>query len=907
MKKNSLKPWWQIAIPHRDIREGRFDESVFAASLGDVIQNKGASDYNDPDIFFRRTFFTTGLTKLITDVLLNLSGISRGSSVIQIQTPFGGGKTHALLALYHVFRHPEKAMQHDAIKAILSNNNITKIPETKVVVFVGEYGDPLKGRTLWGEIAYQLGYYERMKEYDEERVAPHKDLILDMLRANKPVLILMDELLQYVVRASGVEVGEGTLKGQVESFLKALTEAVIASEKCVLISTLPSSVMELFEEQDKGQRILSELQRIFGRVERIYTPVEGEEIYEIIRKRLFEYLGDIEEHRKVIEEYFKLYNRLGEDIPAECREVSYKEKMLKAYPFHPETIDVLYERWATLPTFQRTRGALRLLAEVVADLFKNSEAPLIQPAHINLGKPSIRREFIKHIGNEYEGIIASDISGSNAKAANLDRELREYKDFNVATGIATSIFFYSFSGGEKKGVTIPRLKLAFLWNDIPPTIVNEVVKRLEDELWYLHVEKDLYYFNNIVGLNKVIIDKEEAISEEDIQEKVREIIGRPTSNYFEVFVWPKNNSVSDIPDNKRLKLVILSPYMAYDPSSKESKQNIVNFMQNIVNNYSTTFRIYKNTLVFVIADSNEFERFKGSIRRYLALKAIKNDKVTMDRLTEEDKNRVNEGLKEQESILQLMLLSVYRHIGKASTDSTDGIVISDAGIPTIEKGLTISKRVEGYLMDKEILLGKISPKFLVDRILSKEEDSKKFSEIWEAFLKYPGLPMLKDRDVLVDAVVQGVKDGTFGLLIGDNVKYAESVSPIEVTEEALIVREEVAKRMKEGTATLVRKEIKENEVYTPVVREDKAEKEEQPPEVKAIIKKFTLRFGVDVGRLSDVLRGIIMPLQHDGARISLEIKIDAESPQGIKSDTLNLKIRETLKQIGAKVLEEKEY
>ena len=880
-----MKHWWQVTDPHEDIKKGRLEEAVFAASLGDVVQDKGALEYRDPETFFRKTYFTTGLTNLISTVLLKLSGIGKGDTVIQIQTPFGGGKTHALLALYHIFKHPEKASHHEAVERILKENGIKRIPRTKVVVFVGEYADPLRGRTLWGEIAHQLGCYELMKEYDEKKVAPPKDVILRMLSENKPVLILIDELLQYVVRALGVEVREGTLKGQVQSFLKALTEAVIVSEECALIATLPSSVTEGFEEAEKVERILSELQKIFGRVEKIYTPVEGEEVYEIIRKRLFEDLGDPEEHRKVVEEYFSLYQKLGEDIPSECKDAGYKEKMLKAYPFHPEIIDVLYERWATIPTFQRTRGVLRLLAEVVADMFRRGYlAPLIQPAHINLANQAIRREFIKHIGNEYEGVIASDISGPNAKAAKIDSEIgKEYAGFNVATGISTSIFFYSFSGGERKGVTAQRLRLAFLWNGIPPTIVDEVLKKLEDELWFLHFEKNFYYFSNIVGLNRVIIDKEEVIRDEDIQDEARSRIEKLAGRDFEVFIWPKTDS--DVPDNKRLKLIIL-PYtlMADDP-------NTIEFMRNMLNKYSTGYRTYKNTLIFLIADPNEFEGFKRKIRCFLALDAIKREKDIIARLSEDDRERVGKKLDEADSMVSRTVLSIYRHIGKASRED---VKMFDLGIPTIEKGLTMSKRVRDYLRDQDILLDRISPKAVFEKTFSKEDERKTVDEVWEAFLKFSELPMLEGEHVLINAIIQGVREGRFGLLIGDKVRYEETLSPDEIVGEAFILKKEVARKMKEEVSV----STVEKKPFPPTV--------EKGPEVppSGIIRKIMLRADVPWDKLSDMVRGVFAPLSREGASISLEVRIEAESKQGINRDTIDLKIKETLNQIGAKILEE---
>ncbi|MEM3798286.1 MAG: DUF499 domain-containing protein [Candidatus Bathyarchaeia archaeon] len=885
----SVKPWWQVAVPHKDIREGRLEEAIFAANLGDVFQNKGPIDYLDPEIFFKRTYFTAGLTNLIGAVLSKLSGKGKGDTVIQIQTPFGGGKTHALLALYHTFKHGNKIAHIPTVKKILEENKIESIPETKVVVFVGEYADPLKGRTIWGEIAYQLKSYKLMEDYDKKRVAPGKELIADLLSKNQPVLILIDELLQYVVRTMGVKVGEGTLKGQVQAFLKALTEAVASADNCALIATLPSSVSEGFEEAEKAERVLGELQKIFGRVEKIYTPVEGEEIYEIIRKRLFEELGDTSEHRKVAEEYFSLYQKLGEDIPSECREVAYKERMVRAYPFHPETIDILFERWATIPTFQRTRGALRLLAEVVADLFeKEHSAPLIQPAHINLANSAIRTEFIKHVGNAFEGVVASDVDGPTAKAPKIDGEMgTEYTRFKVATGLATSIFFYSFSGGERKGVTTQRLRLAFLRQGIPATIVTDALRRLEDELWFLHFEKNFYYFSNVVGLNRVVIDKEEAIKDEDIEAEIRKRIEKIAGTDFDVYIWPKTNS--DIPDNKKLKLIVLSPHYTIKDSATEK------FVQNIINKYSTGFRTYKNTLMFLITHPDEYEGFKRITRRYLALDAIKTDKETMKRLVEEDKERVEQKLKDADTSLPLKLLSTYRYLAKASKD---GIQTFDLGIPTIGEKPSLAKRAKEYLKDQEVILSKLSPKVLLEKTFSKEDERKNITEIYESFLKYPDLPILENENVLRDTIVQGVQTGTFGLAIDDKIYYGEPITFLELTGGTQLVRKETAQKMKEETEkppTLGIEAKPPTEIITMTTA----------PE-KETITKLALKANVPWDKLSDLMRGVFMPLNQEGAQINLEIKIEAQSPQGISKNTLDLKIKETLNQIGAHVLEQRE-
>jgi len=319
--------------------------------------------------------------------------------------------------------------------------------------------------------------------------------------------------------------------------------------------TLPASILEQYDEE--AEKALAQLQKVSGRVESIYVPVGGVEIYEVIRKRLFENLGDPKIHRQVAEAYFRLYQRLGRDVPAEVRDVAYRDKIERVYPFHPEFIDVLYERWSSFSTFQRTRGVLRLLAQVIGELYdRKVSAPLIQSSLVDLVYAPVRREFIKHIGNEYDSIISYDIAG---KARRIDQEMgSEYEKYGIAKGIATAVFLYSFSGGERRGVNLPWLRVALLREGVPPTIVGDAVSKLEDSLWYFHTEKRFYSFKNQPNLNRIIVDKEEAIDPEQVRESLYDHLnilakGAP----FDVYLWPDTSG--DIPDNRRLKLILLEP------------------------------------------------------------------------------------------------------------------------------------------------------------------------------------------------------------------------------------------------------------------------------------------------------------------------------------------------------------
>jgi hypothetical protein len=871
-----MKPWWQVAVPHRDIREGKIGD--FAADLRSILRGEASIEYIDPETFFRRTHLTKGLENIVSDVLITLTKEGEKGKVIQIQTPFGGGKTHTLVYLYHLFRDGERFQHIPDIKKILDKIGLKSVPKVKVAVFVGTVPDPLKGKTPWGEIAEQLGAYELVKEHDEKRIAPGREIIEKILRDNRPVLLLIDELTEYIVKAKEFE-------DQVFAFSQELTEAVSKSlTQCVLVCTLPSSA----PYGERGERVLSQLQRIFGRMQVIYTPVEGEEIYEIIRKRLFEDLGDVKEHEIVASEYFDLYHRLGEEVPSEFREIRYKEKIKKAYPFHPEIIDVLFERWGALSTFQRTRGVLRLLAEIVYDTFTRQDpSPLIQPANINLSNPRIRRMFIEHIGEVFESVLGSDIVSDNARAVKIDKQMgSEYAKFKVASSLATCIFFYSPPISERKGISIQRLRVAFLREGIPPAIVGDALKKLEDidGPLYLHFEKGLYYFSGQVGLNRIILDKEEAIKEQEIEDEIKRRIEKIAGKDFEVYVWPKSNN--DIPDNKRLKLVILPlEFMINDPNTEK-------FIQDILTNYSTGYRTYKNTLIFLVLDPNEYDGLKKNVRRFLALKTITSDKEVWKTLTEADKDRANQWLKDKDLDVWFKIISAYRYLIKGSKD---GLKKFDLGIPTVGEMPSLSMRVKHYLKDQEFLLDKLSPKVLIEKTFSKDDERKSLSEIWEAFLKYYDLPMLENETVLKNTIAEGVKDGIFGLLIDNKVWYQESTSLLEISDEAVILRKEIAAKMKGET-----KKIEEG-VPTTKIEGVTAPAEEA---VRETLQRIMIEAEIPWDRLSDLVRGVFMPLNYEGAKISLKIKIEALSEKGISKDTFELKVRETLRQIGAKIIKE---
>lgn len=900
----SLPAWWQVVTPHKDIREKSFSEAVFAADLGDVMSGTAPEEYRDPRLFFEKTYMTVGLKNLVRNVLSRLS-TGQGDPVIQLQTPFGGGKTHALLTLYHLVN------SYDQVAHLPQLQDLVKqwhgFSGARVAAFVGTAADPVKGKTPWGEIAFQLGCYEIIKEHDVRRVAPGKERLKEILKRSGPTLILIDELLQYIVKANRIEKIEKITQGQTLAFLQEISEAVATSEKSVLVLTLPASNLEQYDEE--AEKALAQLQKVSGRVESIYVPVEGVEIYEVIRKRLFENLGDPKIHRKIADAYFHLYQGLGNDIPAEVREMAYREKLERAYPFHPELIDVLYKRWGSFPTFQRTRGVLRLLAQVVGDLYdKKLYAPLIQSSLVDLGNTSVRREFIKHIGNEYDSIVSADIVG---KARQIDQEMgSEYEKYDIAKGLATSVFLYSFSGGERRGVNLPWLRVAILREGIPPTIVGDAISKLEDSLWYFHSEKRFYSFKNQPNLNRIIVDKEEAIDPDHVKNSLYEHLSKLAKGaYFDVYLWPK--TPGDIPDNKRLKLILLEPGQKYGENETEQ------FTREIFDNTGATFRIYRNTLFIVALDAGASASLERQLRRFLALHDISSD--TNISLTASARDELRTKLEDVKKDLPYLIIAAYRHVAWRSNGD---VIWRDMGLPTVGVKPSLSERVWQYLKDEEQILSSLTPKLILDRAFGKDELEKTLQDVYDIFLKTPGLPCLESEKILIEAVRQGVRTGLLGVRIDSKLYFRET--PPDLSLNTTIVRPEKAEEEKKkctdiatgtgGTGGYTSTTGSDNKDI--VIKEDKidnmdlggkqilsggAEGSRQAGSPK--VKRISIKASIPWDKLSQIVTGVIRPLKACGSEPEIIIEIKAEAESGFDRNTLDSKVKETLQQLGSSIVE----
>ena len=705
-----------------------------------------------------------------------MAGSGKTEAVIQLQTAFGGGKTHTLLALYHLLTNPNTVGKLPDIQALVHAAGLKQIPTARVVCLVGTALNPVANRTLWGEMAWQLGgerLYSKIAKSDQQKIAPGTDLLGELLAEAGPCLILLDELLAYLLKAGGIKVEESTLRGNTLIFLQELSIAVANCPTACMIATLTSQLAEYMDEG--GERAYESLEKVLGRVEKVRQTVVGAEIYEVIRRRLFENLGDPADHRAAAEAYWQVYRQLGEDVPSGCREPSYRDEMIRAYPFHPELISVLYERWGSIPEFQRTRGVLRLLADVISNLYQGKDNdPLIQSGSVNLGAPAVRGELVKHTGygSVFHGVIESDIAGSHAKAPEIDRQLgSEYAKESVSEKLARSVFMYSFSGGQQRGATLPQLRVAVLNPEMAPPFISDSLDRMTKRLWYLYHDSGLYRFDSRPNLNRILVDREEMVRSEP--DKVRDfakttlndLIGDAT---FRVYRYPEEDR--DVADEARLSLVVLDLHQV--ASEDEMPKATEDFVTGILKQHGKGFRKHANMLVFLAPDQHRASEVIDAARALLALRSIDDDKSTKKQLSEEQLKDLAQRLKEAEARLPAALMTAYRLILVPAEKKTlrtfrhGDFQLHRANHAEQQGAGEADRRAAGAQGPRPG-----DPHRPSIRALARRPGShQRAKTLADYFTQLTHLPRLLGPDVLPACLAQGVHRGLFGYALGDGEK-----------------------------------------------------------------------------------------------------------------------------------------
>lgn len=572
-----MEPFHKLVKPRADVRNGATNKSVYAANLGDLIGHSSAGkQYWDKKEFTKLTYRTSGLDGALDDIRARLHE-GRGSGFRQIETSFGGGKTHSMIAMYHMCK------DWDAIPVVIDGTDLD--PSTQ---------------TIWGEMERQLdGRIEQMSG----KVAPGGAVIAKLLERSKPVLILIDEIAHYLdgskgvgtidhKTASKVDVGQSNMAAQTVNFLQRLfTKVGQLSNVCVVIS-LPD------RDQVIEKKYYDQVQRVAGRQKQTVTVARDEDVPHIIRRRLFETGEDVISDRAadVVRSYVDECVA-GRSIPQNEAD-AYAERFAASYPFTPDVIDVLYGRWGSYPSFQRTRGALRLLSSVVHSLLK-SNRPYITLSDIDLGVDVIRKELTDHAGAHMESVISSDITSGQSGAVQLG---------DAGVRAARAIFMYSFPA-EHRGATRDDVRRAAFTADANHSVVGDMLDALRRKLFFLELTDDqMLRFTHDENINKTLDRAKHGINTSDVDDRERHILQeRAGSKFRHTYVWPDHNTrIEDIPG---LQLVVME------------KADIEYCKKAVASVSPTSGRVNQNALVFVLpaADGALF----NSICELLAIQDIR--------------------------------------------------------------------------------------------------------------------------------------------------------------------------------------------------------------------------------------------------------------------------------------------
>jgi predicted AAA+ superfamily ATPase len=782
----TTQAWFRTVTPHLDIRQGRLDESVFAANLAEVALGSGREIYSNPVMFFEKTFFTAGLKSIARTVIKGLNGNEDAENrVISLQTGFGGGKTHTLISLFHLAKGGKQAAASLTVHDLIKYTGEPEFDSANIAVFTNTTNDPANGRTpedgvhiqtIWGELAHQLGgkdAYEIIRKNDEQLIAPG-GLFKQVLEKSSPGLILIDELADYCLKAAGKTVGATTLADQTISFMQELTEAVAGTNNCVAIITLPASAAEVGNSM-QAQEILSSLEKRVRRVGADTKPVADEEIYEVIRRRLFESIGDPAQIEAVASSYMHMIEENWMEMPGNLNKVEYKARLKKSYPFHPELIDVFRVRWASHPDFQRTRGVLRLLAAIVSDLWSRKESLagsnlVIDAGDVNFANVDALSGQLKRLYGESFGVsvIPADVAGSISNAYKIDDAKPQFGAASIAKGIASVILLNSFgTDGANRGVSVADIKLNLLEpGGFNHNSINGALDELEGVAHYLHYAQTgstkRYWFHTEPNLNILINQAKADIQTPEIEAEILRRLSEKGKlvQAFNILV----NPTGDVPEQTKLTLILLHPQYQADEGSVAD--NTRKYIELIATKKGNSERIYRNTVLFLGATSLGLGHLVAAVKDYLACRKISDDYATQlkPEPREELRKKIEAASKQVESALvnaysvkdglQTISLKQFR-------DALDGQI--NYNLPTA-------------LMDggTEWLLEKVGFNTLSNNNLVPTVDQNvKVKDVYEAFLRFDDKPMIKDSEAVRQSLIKYCYEGKFCIASGDGKTFTK--------------------------------------------------------------------------------------------------------------------------------------
>jgi hypothetical protein len=770
---------FEVCEPRPEVLSGELREEIFAARLRDVLESRADPVYQDAELFFDNTYPTEGLRVVLREVMGRLSGQNPdNNAIIRLETAFGGGKTHNLIALYHI------ASGYTPDQSFLDPNFVLPANSIQIAGVVGtdlqpslNHGD-VTTYTLWGELAYQLAGqrgYALVADSEQTKTAPGT-VILESIVGEKPTLIMLDEIARHLRSAKTVPTatGKSDLAEQTVAFLMSLFEFAASRDNVVVVFTLASASdafgNESEELKQQIERSFNEIRRISARQERVITPTAETEIAAIVTHRLFRFVDEQAalETAHAFGEYYHHIAEQNADVPQRALRAEYLHEIESNYPFHPEVLNTLNRKTSTIPNFQRTRGALRLLAMVIRDLWESrpEQTYLIHTHHINLAVEKIANDLTSRLERpRFKQVIEADIislqPGSQAHAQMID-EMAGGEP--TARYVATTVFIHSLTQGTASGVDPSDLILATIKPGDDPALVLRAVNRLVEKGWFIEYDGRRYRFKTEPSINKIITDEMGAVGQVapkmELDHRIKQIWKR---GFFEPVYFPSEPGGVD--DDTKLPKLVVVHYDAARATIEEAEPP--ELVMNIFNYAGTQqgYRTHKNNLIFLVADRGQIDNMVTVAQRYLAVQRITNDPQRMGEFFDEQRRKLQEMAKSIELDVRVAITKAYRWLFYPSAEAPQQHAnLAREQLPPQDQGdvnqdqsavvLRVLKQLEKVLTNDSATL---PAQYVKSRAWNIGQEEISTEDLRKAFARKMNMRMLLDINQLKKTIQNGIQ------------------------------------------------------------------------------------------------------------------------------------------------------
>ena len=916
-----MQPWYKVVKLRKEVREGRsFSPDEFAIALEQVVAETAPPDYSDPEQFFSRTCFTRALTEHSGMVLRRLSGRTENTApVLTLITQFGGGKTHTLTALYHLANAGGDAHSLPGVSELLRNVGVADSPDARVGVFVGNAWDPSEGREApWIDLARQLAGDVGVAAlgHAAHTTPPGTEALARVFSAaNSPVLLLFDEVLNFVNRHRG-------MAESFHAFLQNLTVAVTGTTHAAAVISLPRSQVEMTEWDQEWQ---DRITKVVRRVARDLIANDESEISEVVRRRLFEDLGSERVRMNVARTYADWCFERTARLPSEWTAVDtattgsrardlLRRRFESSYPFHPSTLSVFQRKWRALLQFQQTRGALAMLAQWISwaaqDQFRHARTePLITLGSAPLDIPEFRAVVLGQLGeSRLDVAIDADLASETAHSKALDADAKGALS-DIHRRVGTAILFESSGGQVDKVAHLPELRFALGEPEVETTTVDNAAAALEQTGFFMRkVGTDGYRIHHQATLRKVVSDRRASLDEEtEIKPALRKLVEGEFARGASVSVvyFPEDGDA--VQDSSRLTMVVLDPVEEWREGGELAER-----IGRWTKERGKSPRLYPGALVWCARKPGR--ELRECVELLLAWRRVAQE-VSQGILGAEfdrnDRSEVQAMVREAEEAAKDEVWGGYRFVALADNQVASGLKVIDLGAGHSSGSETLCGRVitalkSGALLNESVGAGYIDrhwpPAF-------KDTGAWPLTSLRQSFLN-GGLTRLDDPDaVLRRRILEFVETGEFGLASGDKgdgeygrVWYKEPIEAVEVAFESgvFLLTRARAEQIRTAEESLTQTQTGSTELSS---QEPESEMEPESPSTGPIEQpvsgqKATLRLkGTVPPEVWNRLGTRILPKLRSADDLSVGVEFSVRVDAGL-SEGFQLELHQALDDLG---------